>query len=135
MRGASAIQEVLREFQADGLTAFVIWEPILPTDFSAPGRSALSRVADKRAAQFWDPQHLFALELQKKLRADAGHPQPTCCDAEEAIPWDMILVYPPGSRWDADLPRASYADGPVWKLKPGLRQALRDASKPGPASP
>ena len=104
-----------------------MWEPILGTDFAPPGSAALARIEDRRAAQFWDPLHLFALELQRKLRTDAEHPQPTCCDAKEGIPWDMIVVYRPGARWETELPRATYADGPVWKVKNGVRKALTEA--------
>ena len=33
---------------------FVIWEPVLPTDWSSPSTATLRRISDSRAAQFWD---------------------------------------------------------------------------------
>jgi len=126
VRGASAIEEVLKDFPQPAITPLIIWEPILRTDFAPPGRSALSRITDPRAAQFWDPDHHFALDLRKKLAADPAHPQPSCCDTED-VPWDLILVYSPGAKWESDLPRAFYADGPVWRVKSALRKAISES--------
>jgi len=126
VRGASAIEEVLKGFPERKITPLIIWEPILRTDFAPPGHGALSRISDPRAAQFWDPQHRFALDLRIKLAADAEHPQPSCCDTED-IPWDLIVVYPAGAKWESDLPRAVYADGPVWRIKSALRKAISES--------
>ena len=78
---------------------------------------------DARAAHFWDPDQRFALDLKKKLAADPQHPQPKCCDTDK-VPWDIILIYPPGVKWEHDLPRATYANGPVYKLEQQIRKAL-----------
>ena len=131
MRGASAIEEVLKDAAGNKATPLIIWEPILRTDFSAPGRTALGRISDPRAAQYWDPNHVFARELRDKLVADSQHPQPSCCDTE-TTPWDLILVYPPGARWETALPRATYADGPVYRLKAQIRKAIAEASSTAP---
>jgi hypothetical protein len=101
---------------------FAIWEPILPTDWERPGAGVLSRLSDRRVAQFWDKQHLFSAELQRKLSSDAGHPRPSCCEQDGDL-WDMVALYPGGARWDGSLPRAVFLDGPVMQAT-GLSKAL-----------
>ena len=44
LRGASAIESALEQAQDSRLHAFVIWEPMLPTDWGPPSTSVLSRV-------------------------------------------------------------------------------------------
>ena len=116
------MEEVLKQTPGANVQAFVIWEPILPSDWARPGARVLARVSDGRAQQFWDPEHLFARQLAQRLRTDPAHPQPKCCD-ENDIPWDMVAVYPPGSRWESELPRASYLDGPVWRVAAEFKMA------------
>ena len=91
---------------------FAVWEPILPTDYSAPGTAVLARLSDPRVSQFWDKGHLFAEQLGRKIDADAGQPQPKCC-TRKGIQWDEVAVYSPDAQWDGQLPRAIYLNGPV----------------------
>ena len=121
------MQEVLEQKSATSARVFVIWQPMLPTDWTSPGRSALRRVRDVRARQYWDKQHLVARDFKKQLDQDDAHPQPECCE-KAGVPWDLIAVYPPGVRWEAGLPRAAYADGPVFLKKEAFRQALTPAN-------
>ena len=92
------------------VTVFVVWEPILITDWSAPGPSALNRLTDPRVTQFWDPNHLVAL----RLAADARPPQPepACCNRRGFL-WDLAAVYPRQAVWDERLPSATLFNGPV----------------------
>ena len=55
------MQNVLRDFDKAPLTVFVVWEPILVTDWQRPSASVLGRIPDARAIQYWDPSHLLAL--------------------------------------------------------------------------
>jgi hypothetical protein len=91
---------------------FAVWEPILPTDFSSPSTGVLARLADPRVSQYWDKNHLFAEQLASRLTADAGHPQPSCCN-RHGIQWDEVAVYPQDAHWDGQLPRAVYLEGPI----------------------
>jgi hypothetical protein len=59
--------------------------------FSGEACSSGSSVSDPRVAQYWDKNHPFAGQL-----ADATQPKPNCC-----------------TRWDSQLPRAVYLNGPV----------------------
>jgi hypothetical protein len=72
----------------------------------------LSRLSDARVAQYWDKSHLFAEQLGHKIEADESQPQPKCC-VREGTQWDEVAVYPQGVRWDGQLPRAVFLNGPV----------------------
>jgi hypothetical protein len=72
----------------------------------------LSRLSDARVAQYWDKNHLFAEQLRHKIEADESQPQPKCC-VREGTQWDEVAVYPQGVRWDGQLPRAVFLNGPV----------------------
>jgi len=89
---------------------FVVWEPILPTDFAPPMTSVLSRMPDLRVQQYWDPDHLVA----KQMAADARAPQPDqdCC-VRSGILWDLAAVYPKGATWTDRMPTALVFNGPV----------------------
>ncbi len=88
------------------------WEPILPTDWSAPTTSALRRLSDRRVAQFWDKEHLLA-----KAMAESRDPpsKPECCD-RRGILWDLIAAYPAGAVWSQSLPPATVFNGPVVRV-------------------
>ena len=55
---------------------------------------------------------MFAQELGRKLESDTGHTQPNCC-VRNGIQWDEVAVYGPDERWDGQLPRAAFLNGPV----------------------
>ena len=81
LRGASAVEEVLKRHGDAGVRIFAVWQPMLPTDWAAPASSVLRRLSDRRAQQYWDPNHLLA----KRMRQDARVPQPEqeCCVRSE----------------------------------------------------
>jgi hypothetical protein len=89
---------------------FAIWQPIIVTDWAAPGTRALGRMPDGRVQQYWDPNHVLA----KRMAADARAPQPAqdCCD-RKGILWDLAAVYPRGARWEDRMPPATVFNGPV----------------------
>ena len=100
---------------------FLVWEPILSTDWSPPSTFALHRIADRRAQQYWDPDHVVA----KKLAADRRAPQPEeeCCN-RSGILWDLVAVYPRGAIWDDRMPTAVLFNGPVVDVKADLESAI-----------
>ena len=65
---------------------------MLPTDWSAPASSVLTRLSDRRVQQHWDPNHVLATRMKNDARA----PQPVqdCC-VRSGILWDLAAVYPP----------------------------------------
>lgn len=112
MRGASAVEDVLRQNANPEIRVFVVWEPILPTDYSSPGTLVLSRLSDTRVTQYWDKNHLFAEQLGHKIDADPGQAHPNCC-VHKGTQWDEVAVYSQGARWDEQMPRAAFLNGPV----------------------
>ena len=89
---------------------FVVWEPMLPTDWFRPSRLVQRRILDPRAVQFWDKNHLVA----KELRAHLSDWRAGCC-FRDGIVWDVVAVYPKHARWDS---APAFIDGPVVHATP-----------------
>ncbi len=98
----------------------VVWEPMLPTDLAPPVSSALARLSDRRAMQYWDRKHLVAQSLRQ---APGGQPEFQCCD-DDGILWDIAGVFGRQARWADAGPRAEFLDGPVWLVKDRLAEAV-----------
>ena len=111
MRGASALEELLRRTPDPKLRVFVVWEPVLPTDRDAPLSRVRSRVTDPRVRQFWDRGRLVSRELRR-------HPEVArACGAgdegRDGIVWDAIALYPRSMKWDDALESPEFFDTPV----------------------
>ncbi len=100
------------------LRIFVVWEPILPTDWLRPTATVLSRIPDTRAVQYWDKGHLIAKEIGREI---SGSQEPSCCQADGTL-WDVIVLYPPNTRWGKLPP--TFIDGPVVRVAPELHKKL-----------
>jgi hypothetical protein len=105
----------------------VVWEPILATDWRPPGGAALGRIPDGRARQFWDPGHLVAAVLNKTAKEKPPQPQPACC-IQKGFYWDEAILYLPHAHWK-DAPESVFWNGPVFRIIPGLENALTDHSR------
>ena len=92
------------------MRAFVVWEPVLPTDWGRPSTTALRRVSDLRALQFWDKGRLVSRSMGEQNR--------------RSVVWDHIAVYPMGALWQERPPKAIYEGGPVVKVTDPARAAL-----------
>jgi hypothetical protein len=90
---------------------FVVWEPVLPTDFAAPSTAALARIPDLRAAQYWDRERVLSHQLGEHNR--------------RSVVWDYIAVYAPGARWGDAPPKPIYSDRPVRYVIGGARDAIQ----------
>lgn len=108
------MNEVLRSYAGKPLRVFVIWEPVLATDFSAPNSMVMSRVPDARVSQYWDRNRMLS-ELLGEKQGD-----------RDSIVWDWVAIYPPGLRWEARPPEPQWANRPVVNVREELRQQLRD---------
>jgi hypothetical protein len=113
LQGASATEHILDEFAGKPVRAFVIWEPVLLTDWSSPSTATLSRLSDSRVAQFWDKGRLISRSMGEHDR--------------RSIVWDFISIYPAGALWEDKPPEALYAGGPVVKVAGPARAALAQA--------
>jgi hypothetical protein len=99
------------------IRVFVVWEPVLATDWRAPSTAALRRVSDQRARQYWDEGRLLS-----KAMGETG---------KKSIVWDRVIVYGRGITWsETTPPKPVVSVGPVVDVVDefvgGLRQALSD---------
>ncbi len=113
MQGASAIENILRDFDGKPLRVFVVWEPVLPTDWSAPSTAALKRLSDARASQFWDKDRLVSHSMGEHDR--------------RTLTWDYVAVYPPGPVWNQSPPPPLYHGNPVVRVLDPARSAIAQA--------
>lgn len=109
MQGASAFQKLLDEQREGKIRVFVIWEPILPTDLAAPSTMTLKRIADTRASQYWDKEHLVSKSIGET----------------EGVVWDYVAVYPLGKLWEKGPPEPTYSKAPVIHAIEGTREAIQ----------
>jgi hypothetical protein len=119
LRGASAVQQILDRRSDAPLRVFVVWEPMILTDLTAPSTKTLALLRDPRAVQIWDHPRLLA----GRLRGVAGQPTPDCCD-DDGVLWDLAAVYPKGARWTESPPPAVFFNGPVVHVREALERTL-----------
>ena len=98
MQGVSATADILRNAPNAKVKVFVIWEPIVFSDLVVPSDSVLRRIADSRAAQYYDSKHLVSKALQGQMLAHGVTGQDYYVKDEYV--WDAAAVYPPGVRWE-----------------------------------
>jgi hypothetical protein len=122
LRGASAVERFIAQHREENFAVLVVWEPILPTDWTSPSRSTLARIPDSRARQFWDPNHLVSQELRISTEKHSL-PEPSCC-FDKGFYWDEVILYAPHSRW-TDRPVPAFWNGPVVKAAPLVENALK----------
>ena len=103
----------MQEFAGKPVRAFIVWEPVLPTDWLSPSTRTMSRISDTRAAQFWDRGRLISRSMGEHDR--------------DSIVWDHIAIYPAGAVWEDRPPEAVYQDGPVVHVMQAARAAIAQA--------
>jgi len=111
----------MREISSQDVRVFVIWEPVLPTDFVAPSTTALARIPDVRVAQYWDRERALSHLLGEH----------NC----STVVRDYIAVYTPGKLWQDAPPKPIYSDHPVRDVISSAKDAVQRllASGPKPA--
>ncbi len=110
MRGASALESLLATQTDSHLRVFVIWEPVLATDLSAPSTITLRRIHDPRVKQYWDRNRVLS-------HAMGEHDRPS-------VVWDYIAVYKPEQIWTDAPPQPEFKGRPVVRFIAGTRKAL-----------
>ena len=111
MRGASALESLLETETDSHLRVFVIWEPVLATDLSAPSTITLRRIHDPRVKQYWDSKRVLSHSMGE-------HDRPS-------VVWDYIAVYKPGHIWTETPPQPEFTGRPVVRFIDGTRKALQ----------
>ena len=109
------MEQVLHQEAGKDIRVFVVWEPVLVTDWRAPSTATLRRISDGRARQYWDNGRLLS-----KAMGETG---------KSSIVWDQVIVYGRGVIWsEAAPPKAVVKAGPVVdvvdQFVEGLHQAL-----------
>ena len=111
MRGASALESLLETQKDSHLRVFVVWEPVLATDLSAPSTVALRRIHDARVKQYWDRNRVLSHVMGE-------HDRPS-------VVWDYIAVYKPEQLWTDAPPQPEFKGRPVVRFIDGTREALQ----------
>ena len=101
---------MMADLAATSARTFVVWEPVLFTDWSSPSTATLGRIPEAQAAQFWDKQRLISHSIGEHDR--------------RSIVWDYIAVYPRGAVWETSPPEPLYSGGPVVRVIDEARSAL-----------
>jgi hypothetical protein len=101
---------MMAELGTKRVRIFVVWEPVLFTDWASPSTTTLGRISNDGAVQFWDKERLVSHSLGEHDR--------------RSIVWDHIAVYPAGAAWEDGPPRPLYEDGPVVRVLDETRAAL-----------
>ena len=57
-----------------------------------------ARISDLRVVQFWDKDHLVAMEMQRQLSSFQ-----ICCQ-RNGIVWDVAALYPKDMQWGTSNP-------------------------------
>jgi hypothetical protein len=96
------------------LRAFVVWEPVLPTDLAAPSTAALARVPDLRVTQYWDRKRILSHLMGEHDR--------------RSVVWDYIAVYEPRTIWQDAPPKPIYSGRPVRDAIGGAKDAIQRLS-------
>lgn len=121
LEGASEIQRVLEKHPDRPVAVFAVWDRILLTDWRKPGTGVRYRLSDRRVRQFWDPDHTVAAELRRV--GQASQMAPGCCE-KGGVWWDVLAVFPPGTRWDEALPKPALLDGTIEDVASRLEELL-----------
>jgi hypothetical protein len=111
LQGASATGKLLREVNDKDVRVFVVWEPVLATDLTAPSTAALARIPDARAAQYWDRKRTLSHLMGEHGRG--------------TVVWDYIAVYTPGTLWQDAPPKPAYSDHPVLDVIGGAKGTIQ----------
>jgi hypothetical protein len=112
---------MLRRQGSAGLRVFVIWEPVIPTDWGDPSPAITAHVRDSRARHYWDKDRRLSAMYGGAARLDALAPIRRIGFQMKEVLWDVVLIYPPGVRWGEP---ASILLAPVVKFRDEIAGAL-----------
>ncbi len=90
---------------------FVVWEPITFGEFNLPPDSALQRIPDVRAAQFFDGNHLVSKALRAQMLAHGVTGEDYFVRSKNV--WDTVAVFAPGKRWEGAGATPDFVGAPV----------------------
>jgi len=115
LAGASALQNLLSEFEGAPILVQVIWEPQVDTDWAPPATEVMARIWDTRARQYWDKGHAMSGKVGGQ----------------------EVRIFSRGAAWREELPppavAADSANASVEALRTFLRSVIPPAETSRPA--
>ncbi len=90
---------MLQQYPRANVHVFVIWEPVLATDWGRPSPALTSLIADPRATHFWDWSRRLSSLYGGSGNLDRLAAQRNVSFRMRSIVWDTALYYPAGTRW------------------------------------
>ena len=135
MRGVSALARAMEHASPDTVSLVVIWEPVILSDRRPPGRSVTQPIATLPAQRFWDGNLLASKSV---VRTALKHPEqlPAGVHIDESfIVWDIVALWPPGARWDDDMPLPEWFDSTVVDAEAELTTRLSALSRTDTPTP
>lgn len=113
--GATELGRRLATRSTVPVTTLVVWMPVILTDIAAPTSARLALIADARAQQFWDPDHLVSTAILSLAHQHVDRLSADQRDLLEGAPvaWDLVASFPPGVQWASELPWPSFWGFPV----------------------
>lgn len=118
--------DVLRANPGAKVRAFVIWEPVLSTDWGTPSQTLTANVPDPRAVHFWDPERRLSTAYGDAPKLDLLADVRKVSFRMKDVVWDTALVYPPGAKWGS---AAELLVAPVVKYHGELAAALTQLAR------
>ena len=94
------------------------------TDWTAPTTSVLSRLHERRAAQYWDRKLLLSRKIKDAVGSDPAHGLGAIAGQAKVV-WDVVMIYPKGIRWEGTFPSPAFVDRPVVSVIGSFRQQLK----------
>jgi hypothetical protein len=121
LKGASGLNRLLEARAARDVAVFVVWQPVLSTDWGQPGTPVLRRLAHPEVRQYWDSGRVVAEDLRRTFETpDRG---PSCC-YQNGVWWDFIAVFPPGGEWRDRWPEPVLLDGTLDDVLPEVERVM-----------
>lgn len=125
LRGASAVEEVLQQPGWANVRVFVVWEPVLTTDWGTPSPSLTAAIADPRATHYWDRGHRLSSMLGGPPNLNTLAENLSAGFKMSTVIWDTALVYPAGATWGA---KAKLLVAPIVKYRERLQIQVQDSA-------
>jgi len=116
------VADVLQQNPRANVRVFVVWEPVLPTDWRRPGPSQTAYIPDPRASHFWDLDRRLSAMYGGAANHDALAVSRQVGFRMKDVVWDAALVYPPGVRWGQ---QANSLVAPVVRYRDQLASVFR----------
>jgi hypothetical protein len=105
---------------------FVVWEPVIFTDWYAPRSAVLARVSDSRAKQFWDRNLLLSEGIKQSLERKGSEHMARIREEGRGVVWDIVALFPRGVLWETDFPEPLFLGAPVVYVIEEFRRRIQE---------